>query len=147
MITWLYKLKSRIMDCMLLTFENRVPLMRWSVSVVWHLSLPLINSFNKTKAAVFPCRLCFLGAFTFLSLILTYPQMYKYIIWTKRVDNNKKNCPDDMFYKFFKVIIQPTPLLNKQSLSEILCLIDEMRKMTVNITHQMTWLIREVSLV
>jgi len=30
--------------------------------VVWHLSLPLMNSFNKTEAAVFSFRPCFLGA-------------------------------------------------------------------------------------
>jgi len=36
--------------------------------VVWHHSLPLINSFNKTEAAVFSCRLCFLRAFPFISL-------------------------------------------------------------------------------
>jgi len=38
-------------------------------SVVWHHSLLLINSFNKTEAAVFSCRLCFLRAFPFISLI------------------------------------------------------------------------------
>ena len=52
------------------TFKNRVPLMRLGASMVWHLSLPLMNSFNKTEAAVFPCGLCFLRAFPFLSLIL-----------------------------------------------------------------------------
>jgi len=30
--------------------------------VVWHLSLPLMNSFNKTEAAVFSFRPCFLRA-------------------------------------------------------------------------------------
>jgi len=34
-----------------------------------HHSLPLMNSFNKTEAAVFSCRLCFLGAFPFISLM------------------------------------------------------------------------------
>ena len=37
-------------------------------SVVWHHSLLLMNSFNKTEAAVFSCRLCFLRAFPFISL-------------------------------------------------------------------------------
>ena len=37
-------------------------------SVVWHHSLPLMNSFNKTEAVVFSCRLCFLRAFPFISL-------------------------------------------------------------------------------
>jgi len=39
------------------------------VSVVWHLSLPLMNSFNKTEAAFFSCMQCFLRAFPFISLI------------------------------------------------------------------------------
>ena len=38
--------------------------------MVWHHSLLLMNSFNKTEAAVFSCRLCFLRAFPFISLIL-----------------------------------------------------------------------------
>jgi len=37
--------------------------------VVWHHSLLLMNSFNKTEAAVFSCRLCFLRAFPFISLM------------------------------------------------------------------------------
>jgi len=39
-------------------------------SVVWHHSLLLMNSFNKTEPAVFSCRLCFLRAFPFISLII-----------------------------------------------------------------------------
>jgi len=54
---------------MLFTFENGVPLMRKGASVVWHHSLLLMNSFNKTEAAVFSCRLCFLRAFPFISFI------------------------------------------------------------------------------
>ena len=46
------------------------PLMRWGASVVWHHLLLLMNSFNKTEAAVFSCSLCFLRAFPFISLIL-----------------------------------------------------------------------------
>jgi len=38
-------------------------------SIIWHISLPLMNSFNKTDAAVFPWRLCFLKALPFLSLL------------------------------------------------------------------------------
>jgi len=37
--------------------------------VVWHHSLLLMNSFNKTEAAVFSCKLCFLRAFLFISLL------------------------------------------------------------------------------
>jgi len=43
-------------------------------SVVWHLSLPLMNSFNKTRAAIFPCRVCFLKSFSFSQLNLPYVQ-------------------------------------------------------------------------
>ena len=38
-------------------------------SVVWHHSLLLMNSFNKTEAAVFSCKLCFLRAFAFIGLL------------------------------------------------------------------------------
>ena len=61
---------SGIIDCMF------VYIWKWSsahalgASVVWHHSLPLMNSFNKTEAAVFSCRLCLLRAFPFISLIL-----------------------------------------------------------------------------
>jgi len=41
-----------------------------TLSVVWHHLLLLMNSFNKTEAVVFSCRLCFLRAFPFVSLIL-----------------------------------------------------------------------------
>ena len=62
---------SGIMECtcMLFTFENGVPLMRQGASVVWHHSLPLMNSFNKTEAAVFSCLLCFPRTFPFISLM------------------------------------------------------------------------------
>jgi len=38
---------------MLSTFENRISLMRWGAPMEWHLSLSLMNSFNKTEAAIF----------------------------------------------------------------------------------------------
>jgi len=41
------------MDCILFTFKDRVPLMRMGASAVWHLSLPPLNSFNKTEAVVY----------------------------------------------------------------------------------------------
>jgi len=37
---------------------------------MWHHSWLLMNSFNKTEADVFSCKLCFLRAFPFISLIL-----------------------------------------------------------------------------
>jgi len=64
-------LVSGIMECtcMLFTYENGVTLMRSGASVVWHHSLLLMNGFNKTEAAVFSCRLCFLRAFPFISFL------------------------------------------------------------------------------
>jgi len=70
-------LSSWIMDCMLFTFKNKVPLMRLGASVVWHLSLPMMNSFNKTEAAIFPCRICFLRAF--ISLIIPVMNHFQFI--------------------------------------------------------------------
>ena len=40
------------------------------------------DSFNKTEAAVFSCRLCFLRAFLFISLNLYY--IYRFIISLKQ---------------------------------------------------------------
>jgi len=40
--------------------------------VVWHHSLLLMNSFKKSEAAVFSCRLCFLRAFHFISLLIVH---------------------------------------------------------------------------
>jgi len=62
---------SGIMECicMLFTFENGVPLMRYGASVVLHHSFPLMDIFNKTEAAVFSCMLCFLRVIPFISLI------------------------------------------------------------------------------
>jgi len=56
---------------MLFTFKIGRPLMSLGASVVWHHSLLLINGFDKTEAAVFSCRLCFLRAFHFISLLLS----------------------------------------------------------------------------
>ena len=45
-------------------------------SVVWHYSLLLMHSFNKTEADVFSCRLCFLKAFPFISLIAIFVRIW-----------------------------------------------------------------------
>jgi len=37
----------------MLTYKNRVPLMRLGPSVVWHISLPLMNSFKKNPRLLF----------------------------------------------------------------------------------------------
>jgi len=57
---------SGIMDCVLFTFKKSSAHSLW-VSVVWHLSLPIMNSFNKTEAAISQSRLRCLRAFAFLS--------------------------------------------------------------------------------
>jgi len=77
----------------ILHFNNKVPLMRWEVSVVWYLSLPLMNILNKTEAAIFHCRLCFLRAFPFISFIYYFiiififgvTPLYLDVIYTKYV--------------------------------------------------------------
>ena len=48
-----------------------------------HHSLLLMNSFNKTEAAVFSCRLCFLMAFPFISLSLITTNMLRYVCGQK----------------------------------------------------------------
>jgi len=71
---------SGIMECtcLLFTFENGFPFMLGGVSGYL---LLLMNSFNKTEAAVFSCRLCFLWAFSFISLIdnYMYPRVHVHI--------------------------------------------------------------------
>jgi len=56
---------------------------------LWHPSLPLMNSFNKTEVAIFPCRLCFLRAFHFISLILPTPTVLHRLHYI--TSNNWKN--------------------------------------------------------
>ena len=46
-----------------------------------------MNSFNKIEAAVFPCRLCFLGAFPFMSLIATKAKSVRYISQQKKKES------------------------------------------------------------
>ena len=41
-----------IMVCMLLTFEKKNSLMRYGASVMRHFLNPLMNSFNRTDAAI-----------------------------------------------------------------------------------------------
>ena len=60
------------MDCMLFTIESRVPLMRLSLSFVWHLSLPWMNSFNKTEAVIFPVQTMLPKDFPIFSDLLKY---------------------------------------------------------------------------
>ena len=43
---------------------------RLTIAVLFCVSIRFMNSFNKTEAAVFSCRLCFLRAFPFISLII-----------------------------------------------------------------------------
>jgi len=49
---------------------------RYGSLLVWHPLLPLMNSFNKTEAAFFSCRLFFLRAFSFISLIVFISILY-----------------------------------------------------------------------
>jgi len=69
-------------------YMHVVYIWKWSsahalgASVVWHHSLLLMNSFNKTETAVFSCRLCFLRAFPFISLICS-PSDERHQGWLK----------------------------------------------------------------
>jgi len=58
---------SGVMVCMLFTFITSVPLMSSGASVVWHLLLPLMNSFNKTEAAFSPMQVMLSWDFSFSS--------------------------------------------------------------------------------
>ena len=46
-------------------------------SVVWHLLLPLMNSFNKTEAAVFLCRLCLISGTLFSNVYNIQPMIHE----------------------------------------------------------------------
>ena len=50
--------------------------------------LTQMNSFNKTEAAVFPCRLCFLRAFPFRSLIYRIILAVTYMDFTYPVNTD-----------------------------------------------------------
>jgi len=62
---------SEIMHCMLLSIENRVLLMRWGAQWcgIFHYYWWTASNQNKTEASIFPCRLCFLRAFPFISFL------------------------------------------------------------------------------
>ena len=55
---------------MVLSFKNRVPLMCQVASLVWHLSLPLMNSCNKTESAFPPHKLHFPRTISILRFII-----------------------------------------------------------------------------
>ena len=50
-----------------------------------------MNSFNKTEAAVFSCRLCFLRAFPFISLILPEDYCADVNLTRQSLDNGRLN--------------------------------------------------------
>jgi len=59
------------MNFILFTFEYRVPSMRKGASMVWHLSLQLVNSITKTEADIFPMHAMLPSDFqSFLILML-----------------------------------------------------------------------------
>jgi len=70
---------SVIMDCFLFTFENRVPLMLFGASVVWHTSLPLMNSFKKSRL-LFSYSGCDSRGFC-LSAVFCFP-VHQFFIYT-----------------------------------------------------------------
>ena len=56
--------------------------------MVWHISLPLMNIFDNTEAAISPCILCFLMSFLFSQMKLIENNQiifqYMYIVPTGR---------------------------------------------------------------
>ena len=65
----------------LFTFENGVLLMRQGASVVWHHSLLLMNSCNKTEAAVFLAQAMLPEVFLFHQFNLTYYSWCLVPVW------------------------------------------------------------------
>jgi len=63
---------SSTMDCMLLTFEHKVQLIRKAASVVWHHTLLLMNSFNKNQAAIYSMQTTF--SFSLMTSLLVRPR-------------------------------------------------------------------------
>ena len=67
------------------------------------------HSFNKTETAVFPCRLCFLRAFPFISLIsLDLNIVYSTWLYTRCVMihfNHKKICGSSWLHRLLTVYI------------------------------------------
>jgi len=62
----------------------RLAIYALGASVVWHISFPLMNGFNKAGTAIFPCRLCFLWAFPFSGCICTSCRFYEIKIRQQR---------------------------------------------------------------
>jgi len=65
--------------------------------MVWHLSLPLMNSFIKTEAAIFSCRPCFLRAFPLISFIITYKYLVNLIANKNKIRDRVKISTTDWF--------------------------------------------------
>ena len=70
-----------------------VLLMRKGASMVWHPSLPLMNSFNKTKAAIFSMQAMLSQDYPFLSdLFSLLPQVCTHITRCYAVASQFKGC-------------------------------------------------------
>ena len=80
---------------------------KWA-SVVWHHSLLLMNSFNKTEAAVFSCRLCFLRVFPFISLIVISTTKYMYLMLFKIISWLWNTLNKHLISKRLKTLKRPT---------------------------------------
>ena len=62
----------------------------WKWSSAHALGASVMNSFNKTEAAVFSCRLCFLRAFPFISLMAQWLQIAP---WASKAKNFSFGVP------------------------------------------------------
>jgi len=62
-------------------------------------SLPLMNSFNKTEAAVFSCRLCFLRAFPFISFVYSVFVMLCVFLYMVPINLTCPHCLQHFFFE------------------------------------------------
>jgi len=102
------------------------------LSVLWHHSLLLMNSFNKTEAAVFSCRLCFLRAFPFISLLLLKLNLYFKHISGNYPGGWKWHILGRRFTRYTKNTLCQICLVNKQCM--------------YNHTFHTNWLVQDCSL-
>jgi len=66
---------------------------------VWHLSLELVNSFNKTKAAIFPTQAMLPKVFPFLSDLCSILQLH--VLLFLLMKGKEGRCNDDKAMPFF----------------------------------------------
>jgi len=91
-----------IHDWIILGTENRLPLIRFGASMVWHIPLSLINAgnFNKAKTYISPCKLCFL-----LFPVFFQAKWYVYMYIPKQTRSSVKRLFNIAYYTLFSLVI------------------------------------------